>query len=92
VFTNEAPFQGVPEEVLFSLVGQQHKRLSRPTSEEAAKRGLTNDMWELVWKCSTPTPDGRPQFSNIIMATAELVKHWEPVEIEQSHIQLVSDS
>ena len=84
VFTIEAPFQGVPEEVLFSFVGQQHKRLSRPTSEEAAKCGLTNNMWELLWECSTPTPGRRPQFSNIILATAKLVTHWEPVAVEES--------
>jgi hypothetical protein len=85
VFTNEVPFQAVPEYSLSILVGQQHKRLSRPTSEDAANRGLTNDMWELLWKCSNPTLDQRPQFSNIIMITADLVEHWQPVPIEESH-------
>jgi hypothetical protein len=84
VFTNEVPFQTVPEEVLFTLIGQQHQRLSRPTSEDAAKYGLTNDMWQLLWTCSNPSPSGRSQFSNIIMVTAELVKHWKPIAIIQT--------
>jgi hypothetical protein len=85
VFTNEVPFQVVPEAALLLLVGQQHKRLSRPTSEVAANHGLTNNMWELLWKCSNPTLDQRPQFSNIIMTTADLVKHWQPVPSEDNH-------
>src|ERR1700739_3368767 len=84
VFTDEVPFQGVPEDALFILIGQQHKRLSQPTSEDAAKRGLTSDMWELLWKCSDPSPSQRPQFSSIIATTADLAEHWRPVPSERS--------
>jgi hypothetical protein len=83
-FTDEVPFQAVPEDALLILVGQQHKRLGRPTSDDAANRGLSNDMWELLWKCSNPTPGRRPQFSNIIMTTTDLVKDWRPVLSEQN--------
>jgi hypothetical protein len=78
--TGEVPFQTVPENSLLVLIGQQHKRLIRPTSEDIANRGLTNDMWELLWKCSDPTPGGRPQFSIVIMTTAGVAKQWRPVQ------------
>jgi hypothetical protein len=41
VFTDEVPFQTVPESALISLISKEHKRLSRPTSEDAAGRTLT---------------------------------------------------
>jgi hypothetical protein len=78
--TGDVPFQAVPEDVLFVLVGQQHQRLDRPTFEEVADCGLTDEMWELVWKCSDPNPSQRPAFSQITVATADLAKGWQPLQ------------
>ena len=77
-FTGEVPFQMIPENILWSLICQQHKRLSRPTTEDATERGLTNEMWELLWKCSDPIPARRPQFLNITETTINLVHQWRP--------------
>jgi len=82
-FTGEVPFQMIPENALWSLIGQQHKRLSRPTTEDATERGLTDEMWELLWKCSDPTPARRPQFPDITEITADLVNKWQPRRIEE---------
>lgn len=84
-FTDKVPFQTVPEDVLFILVGQQHKRLCWPTSGDAANHGLTNEMWELLWKCSNLTSSQHPQFSNIAVTMMDLLKCWQPVASEQSH-------
>jgi hypothetical protein len=86
VFTDEVPFQTVSELALFILISKEHKRLNRPTSDGAAGRGLTDAMWELLWKCSDPAPNRRPQFSNIVTTMADpIMKLWQPVSSKKYH-------
>jgi hypothetical protein len=84
VFTDEAPFETIPELVLDAAVGQQHKRLERPTDDEASQRGLSDGMWDLLFASSSPEPSRRPTFVSILETTSKLFAQWVPVAEEET--------
>ncbi|KAG8871308.1 hypothetical protein FRB97_008813 [Tulasnella sp. 331] len=77
IFTNEPPFIGVMDHLLFTVIAKEHMRLKQPTDPVVLNRGLTTEMWELIRRVSEPDAPRRPDFSVISGITEGLVKEWE---------------
>ncbi|EJU00703.1 kinase-like protein, partial [Dacryopinax primogenitus] len=78
IFTGDVPFYTIPDATFFVLVAQQHTRLTRPVSEKVLKRGLSDEMWNLLWDCSDPEDEYRPTFDGVRMRTEQMMRFFVP--------------
>ncbi|KZP01083.1 kinase-like protein [Calocera viscosa TUFC12733] len=76
IFTGDVPFYTIPDATFFVLVAQQHTRLTRPTSEKVLARGMSDEMWSLLWDCSDPEDEYRPTFDGVRMRTEQMTKFF----------------
>ena len=84
------PFWNIPDPVLYSLIGEKNRRLERPEDAETIQNGMTDEMWALIWECSTPDPNGRPSAFEVSSKTKDLATSWTPRSAAEIYSTLLS--
>ncbi|KAF5365307.1 hypothetical protein D9758_005450 [Tetrapyrgos nigripes] len=71
ILSDEAPFQYLPEEHLYECVVDRKIRPERPEGDSLVKRGLTDEVWELIGRSWADERSRRPQFKDITVDTQQ---------------------
>lgn len=77
MLTDEQPFEGISDDWLSLLVGQQFLRLRRPTSKAVESRGLTDKVWAVITEASDPNAQRRPEFDALCKTIDTIISERE---------------
>ena len=73
IYSDEGPWQSLPEEQLFQVVVIEGDRPDRPLGLSESARGLTGKIWIIIEQAWAQDPNARPTFSDIVTKFMNLI-------------------
>jgi hypothetical protein len=79
MFSGNIPFSDIVNDFQCIIAVKQGRRPSPPTNKLSRRRGLSDEVWEVMEECWSHDPSGRPPASQIV----DTLRSMLPPDIDQ---------